>query len=259
MVIGLDLFTEYFKEYTAHYILIGGSACDRYFEERGIDFRVTKDLDIILVVEALKDEFVNHFWQFIKDGEYTLTERGGTKQFYRFVKPKTKGYPFMIELFSRKPDLIKEIEGIHLTDIPTSEEVSSLSAILMDDDYYHFTIENSTILEGLRHANDIALIVLKAKAFLNNRQRAEEGQKVQEDDILKHRRDVIRLTAILTPDKKVDIPESIKNDLIKFIDVVKKENLDITELLKRQGITGVTLSDIFDQIEATFKLAPTAS
>ena len=50
-----------------------------------------------------------------------------------------------------------------------------------------------------------------------------------------------------------------KNDLMEFIDVVKKEDPEIKELLKKQGITGVTLSDILDQIETTFKLTPIAS
>lgn len=254
MVVGLDIFTEHFKEHTEHYTLIGGSACDQHFEQRGVAFRVTKDLDIILVVEALSDEFVDHFWQFIKDGSYTHTQKGTNKQFYRFFAPKTAGYPYMIELFSRKPDAIKEGEGMHLTDIPTSEEVSSLSAILLDDDYYHFTLTHTTNNDGLRHASEIALIVLKAKAFLNNRQRAAEGQKVQEDDIVKHRKDVIRLTAILNPDERADCPQSIKTDLMTFIEVVQQENPDIKALLKNQGITGVSLDQIIDQLEQTFGL-----
>lgn len=254
MVVGLDIFTEHFKAHTKHYVLIGGSACDRHFAQQGILFRGTKDLDIVLVVEALSDAFVAHFWQFIKDGEYTLTQKGSNKQFYRFVAPRTAGYPYMIELFSRKPDIIKEAEGMHLTDIPTSEEVSSLSAILLDDDYYHFTLAHTTDSGGLCHANEIALIVLKAKAFLNNRQRAADGQKVQEDDIVKHRKDVIRLTAILNPYAKADCPPTIKADLTTFIEVVRGEQPDIKALLKNQGITGISLDQIIGQLKQTFGL-----
>jgi hypothetical protein len=92
MVVGMNLFAEHFKSHTEQYILIGGSACDRYFEQKGIDYRVTKDLDIILIVEALTKEFIDRFWEFIKDGEYAIAEKGSKKQFYRFVKPQTKGY-----------------------------------------------------------------------------------------------------------------------------------------------------------------------
>jgi hypothetical protein len=79
-------------------------------------------------------------------------------------------------------DLFKSVPDIHITDIPTGEEVSSLSAILMDDVYYGFTIANSQLVNGLHIVNEIALICLKAKAFLNNRQRKIEGQLVQEKE-----------------------------------------------------------------------------
>ena len=46
MVKGIDIFQEYFKEYTDQYVLIGGAACSISFEEQEIDFgRATKDLD----------------------------------------------------------------------------------------------------------------------------------------------------------------------------------------------------------------------
>lgn len=254
MVIGMDLFSEHFKEHTEQYVLIGGGACDRYFEQRGIAFRVTKDLDIILIVEALTPAFVNRFWEFIKDGEYTITEKGEKKQFYRFIDPKASGYPYMLELFSRKPDSITIPEGFHLTDIPTDEETSSLSAILLDDDYYLFALSNTTISEGLHHANDIALIVLKAKAFLNNLKRKNEGQKVRADDIDKHRKDVMRLTVALNPELLIDAPDIIKADLREYIETVRAENPDVKQLLKNLGVTNGTVEMIFEQLTATFKL-----
>jgi predicted nucleotidyltransferase len=69
MVRGLDLFRNYFKEYTDKYILIGGTACDLAMESMGLNFRATKDLDIVLILEALDVEFVNAFWSFIKEGQ----------------------------------------------------------------------------------------------------------------------------------------------------------------------------------------------
>lgn len=254
MVVGLDIFTEHFKEHTEHYLLIGGRACDFHFQMRGLDFRVTKDLDIILIVEALSTDFVNHFWEFIRAGEYSIAEIGSKKLFYRFINPKAKGYPKVIELFSRKPDSITMPEGFHLTDIPTDEEASSLSAILLDDEYYNFTLANTTLSDGLHHANDIALIVLKAKAFLNNKKRKEEGQKIQEDDIEKHRKDVIRLTATLAGDAKVEAPEVIKKDLQEYINIVRDQNPDIKHLMKNLGINNISLEQVLNQLETTFQL-----
>ena len=48
MVKGLGLFKEHFRPYTDRYVLIGGTACDLAFEEAGLSFRATKDLDIVL-------------------------------------------------------------------------------------------------------------------------------------------------------------------------------------------------------------------
>lgn len=255
MVVGMDLFSEHFKSHTEQYVLIGGGACDRYFEQRGIAFRATKDLDVILIVEALTPEFVNRFWDFIKEGEYTVTEKGDKKQFYRFIKPQAKGYPYMIELFSRKPDAMTIPEGFHLTDIPTDEETSSLSAILLDDDYYNFALANTMLSDGLHHANNIALIVLKAKAFLNNLQRKKDGQKIQEDDIDKHRKDVIRLTVALDPEMVVEAPDVIKEDIRTYIQTLREENPDVKHLLKNLGVNEGTLEIIFEQLSQTFQLA----
>lgn len=255
MVTGMDLFSQHFQAYTDQYVLIGGGACDRHFESAGLTFRATKDLDVILIVEALTPEFVNHFWAFIKDGKYSIAQKGSKKQFYRFEKSQTPGFPKMIELFSRKPDAIVIPDDFHLTDIPTDEEASSLSAILLDDEYYHFTLANTTISEGLHHANDIALIVLKAKAFLNNLARKKEGQKVQDDDIDKHRKDVIRLTVALDPQKTVNVPDSIKEDLRLYIQTVKEEKPDLQQLLKNLGAGESTLETIFEQLTISFQLA----
>lgn len=256
MVLGLDLFTEHFKAHTNQYVLIGGSACASHFQQKGIDFRKTKDLDIILIVEALTPEFINHFWEFIKDGEYSIAEKGTDKLFYRFVNPKAKGFPYMIELFSRKPDVVTIPEGFHLTDIPTDEEVSSLSAILLADDYYNFTLENTIVVdEGLNRANDIALIILKAKAFLNNLKRKKDGQEVRSEDIDKHRRDVIRLTVTLDPEMKIEVPDAIKADLKEYIQTVREENPDVKQLLKNIGAGDSTLENIFEQLTLSFQLA----
>ncbi|MEK6247576.1 MAG: hypothetical protein N2C12_05305, partial [Planctomycetales bacterium] len=139
MVEGLDLFTSHFAEFTDQYILIGGAACTVAMDDVGQSFRATKDLDIVLCVEVLDMAFVAAFWQFIRNGKYQSREKAtGKKQYYRFQKPTTAGYPFMLELFSRSPDIFKPVEGSHLTPIPLDDEISSLSAILLEGDYYKF-------------------------------------------------------------------------------------------------------------------------
>ena len=56
MVRGLNKFREQFRDYGDQYVLIGGAACDLLMEEAGLDFRVTKNLDIVLSVEMRNEE-----------------------------------------------------------------------------------------------------------------------------------------------------------------------------------------------------------
>ena len=79
MVKGIDMFREYFEEFTEQYVLIGGSACDISFHYNNMDFRATKDLDMVLVVEALTKEFAQRFWKFIQQGKYRNRAKGNGK------------------------------------------------------------------------------------------------------------------------------------------------------------------------------------
>ena len=54
MVRGLDLFREHFAAVNDQYVLIGGTAATVAMGEVGLEFRATKDLDIVLHIEALK-------------------------------------------------------------------------------------------------------------------------------------------------------------------------------------------------------------
>jgi hypothetical protein len=47
MVNGIEIFKEHFKDHTDKFILIGGTACDIAMSQMGLDFRATKDLDVV--------------------------------------------------------------------------------------------------------------------------------------------------------------------------------------------------------------------
>lgn len=72
MVKGIDTFRDYFAEYTDQYVLIGGAACDLSFGEVEMDFRTTRDLDMVLIIEAQTKSFGQRFWEFVKDGASDL-------------------------------------------------------------------------------------------------------------------------------------------------------------------------------------------
>ncbi|MCT4634496.1 MAG: hypothetical protein N4A76_17425 [Firmicutes bacterium] len=70
MVYGIDKFKEYFADYTGQYVFIGGTACAILLDEMGAEFRATKDLDMVLIIEEIDGEFGERFWSFIEDGKY---------------------------------------------------------------------------------------------------------------------------------------------------------------------------------------------
>lgn len=110
MVKGLDTFRKYFEKYEDQYVLIGGAACDIVFESNDTVFRATRDLDMVLIVEALTPEFGERFWDFIQDGKYRNKATNGEKpQFYRFDKPEDDSFPKMVELFCRSDFELREM------------------------------------------------------------------------------------------------------------------------------------------------------
>ena len=163
MVKGLDTFRNYFADYEEQYVLIGGAACDIIFESNDATFRATRDLDMVLIVEALTPEFGERFWKFIQNGRYRNKTTSVQKpQFYRFDKPEDDTYPKMIELFCRNNFELRKMTGI--TPIHIDDSVSSLSAILLDDEYYKALLEGKVVRNGLSVLRPEYLILFKAKA-----------------------------------------------------------------------------------------------
>jgi hypothetical protein len=254
MVRGLDIFKKYFEQYTENYVFIGGTACDIIIDEAGFVPRATKDIDIILVVEALNSDFVKQFWQFINDGKYQLREKSNDeREYYRFIKPDNTDFPHQIELFSRTPDVIVLEGDAHLTPIPVDDDLSSLSAILLNDDYYHYIIEHSQIEDGLHHANIEALICLKAKAFLEIKERIEKGSKEDAKQLRKHKADVFRLTVMFTPESIFELPETIQDHVNQFAALVSQELPD-KAIFKEMGIANVDPYNVFEQFKKSFRV-----
>jgi len=253
MVIGIEKFKEYFKDFTGSYIIIGGTACDIILDDAGFTPRATKDIDIILIVEALEPEFVKQFWAFIKEADYERKEKSDEKRkYYRFLNPKNKEFPKQVELFSRIPDIDLE-EGTHLTPIPVDNDISSLSAILLDDDYYNYTIEHSSVEDNINIANTEALICLKAKAFLDMTEQEAQGAKIDSKNIRKHKTDIFRMATMLTAEDEFELPNSIKEDLQSFAEMVK-DDLPDKQIFKQLGIPDIDVNDLFKQFLSNFKL-----
>ena len=95
MVNGMESFVEKFKDYPDCYTVIGGAACDILMTEAGVEFRRTKDIDMILIMEARYRDFAKVFWEYVKEGGYKCGWKNSEQvHFYRFTEP-IHGYPVM--------------------------------------------------------------------------------------------------------------------------------------------------------------------
>ena len=235
MVKGLNTFKEFFKEFEEQYVLIGGAACDILFESNAGQFRATRDLDMVLIVEALTQEFGDKFWEFVESGKYrNKVTNVGNQQFYRFDKPENDSYPKMIELFARTNFKLKEMNG--LTPIHIDDEVSSLSAILLNEDYYSVLLSGKAVVQDLSVLRPEYLILFKAKAFLDLSARKESGEQVDSRDIKKHKNDILRIAMEFVLQKTETLPQNVHNDMESFIQKLNDEPFD-KNLLKEYGLS----------------------
>ena len=146
MVVGFKRFRDEFIEFSDQFVLIGGAACELFFEEVEVEFRLTKDLDIIVIVENLSQAFIERFWKFVTDGGYEYEKADGTKTLYRFKNPTQTDYPKQIELFARTGDY--DFENHHrVIPIFKGNDEQAFSAILLDEDYYLFVKSAIVLLD----------------------------------------------------------------------------------------------------------------
>ena len=250
MVRGVEIFKERFGRYQGQYAFIGGTACDIILGKLGVDFRATKDLDMVLLIEAVDAAFINEFIAFVEDGGYQHINKGtGDNQFYRFERPQNSAFPHMIELFSRQPDYLYNLDG-RLAPIHISDDVMSLSAILLDDEYYHLLKEGLVTVEGVSVLDLEYIILFKMKAWLDLTARKEAGENIDSKDIKKHKNDVLRLAANIDVDKVVPISGKIRIDAVDFMERAKDEEIDVKQL----GIKGATYVDVMKRIRHCFEL-----
>ena len=98
MVKGLAKFREHFRGYQDEFVLIGGAACDEWFNARNLHYRATRDLDIVLIIEAISSSFLRRFWEFVQAGKYETRERAsGEHEYFRFINHQF-GQRFLVHL-----------------------------------------------------------------------------------------------------------------------------------------------------------------
>ncbi len=249
MVRGLDLWREHCADFADAYVLIGGVACQLAMERLGGTFRATQDLDIVLCLEHLDPAFIRALWGFIRAGGYQTHARDdGHRRVYRFHKPADDRYPTMLELFSRHPDGL-DINGESLlTPLPMSDDLSSLSAILLDDDYYALIQAGRRVDDHISYLAPEYLIPLKARAWLDLSARRDAGERVDSSAIKKHRNDCVRLAAIIPGNTRIPLTEPIRADIGRLIEGLSEHPVQPHAL----GLIDIALADILALLHSVY-------
>lgn len=251
MVRGIESFRNWFRGHEEQYAIIGGTACDLLMTDGGLDFRATKDIDLVLIVEEVDAQFATRFWEYVVAAGYEHRNKStGVPQFYRFTNPQSRDFPTMIELFTRRPDAIVLPEDAVFTPLPIDEEISSLSAILLNDDYYDFLKQGRVQVSGVTILDTPYMIPFKAKAWIDLSVRKASGEAVDSKNIRKHKNDVFRLTELLDQNQEPlsEIPATVRNDMQTFFERMVTEEID----LKQLGIKGKSKESILDQLRGIY-------
>ncbi|WP_445392061.1 hypothetical protein [Stenotrophomonas muris] len=235
MIAGAREFAEWFAEFRDQFVVIGGVALVAVMQEAQLQVRATKDLDLVLIVEALTPAFGQRFWEYIEAGGYEVRQRSdGHPTFYRFRRPADGNQAFLreIELFARAPVALPALaEDQRIVPVPLGEEVSSLSAILLDQDYYEFLIAGRREIDGVPLIGEDRLIPLKALAWMRQRDARAAGDHVDTRNIDKHLGDVLDLAVMLVPGQVVPgqvvrLPGRMAQDLSDFMALASEDTME---------------------------------
>lgn len=229
-------FVEYFSEFEEGYVIIGGTALSIVTNQKGLSTRATKDYDMVLTDSENTANFITRLNQFIKDAQYNTHEKINqtSHNYYRFTKPNSDEFPYMLEFFARKQKGVElEIDNgktpLHF------ENTDSLSALLLNDEYYdmiEYGAEKSE--EGLIYLSHPFLIVFKAKAWLDLNERKAKGEDIKSTDIKKHINDIFNLAQAIIEGEVFSISPIVFRDITEFIDKVSKDKVDYAKNIRSE-------------------------
>lgn len=137
-----------------------------------------------------------------------------------------------------------------LTPLPIDNEVSSLSAILLNETYYELLKTGQRIIDGIPVLSPTCLIPFKAKAWLDLKERKSKGEQVDSKNIKKHKNDVFRLVQLLTPDTRQNLSPEIVDDMKQFLSAMEREDVD----LKSIGVRGTDKNTIIEVLKLCYGL-----
>lgn len=211
---GFDHFCSYMLGFEDQFVIIGGSAASVLMEEQELEFRPTKDIDLVILTNT-SGELNSRISDYVKAGAYSVKEATeGSPKYYRFSSPVGGEYPKVLEIFARNESEIVLDEGQYIIPI-ASDSSMKLSAILLDDEYFGLIKENiHKTGQNIPLINSVGNICLKARAHRELLERKKvDDSSVDTKDIKKHRNDILKVTLTLVGDERPLIGPTVKTDL----------------------------------------------
>ena len=216
-------FKAMFQDYKDYYVLIGGTATSIVLDASGFESRSTKDYDMVIIDELKNKEFYEVLTSFLDKGDYTGGRKNQKSQLFRFTTKKP-GFPEMVELFSILPEYPLRRESRE-TPLHFDEE-ASLSALLLDKDYYQLLIQEKVEIDGYSVLSNRGLIIFKAKAWLDMKERSKGGEQGLTKKMKKHLNDIARLAGLLHPDDYLsflEVSDTLKSEMRRFVEQLSSD------------------------------------
>ncbi|MBU1958270.1 hypothetical protein KJ680_07685 [bacterium] len=242
---GLNHFENYFSDYRDHYVVVGGFATlmllDKQLEGHG---KATHDIDLVLLTNS-SVTMSRRIKSYIKEGDYTVQK--GEKDlfsYYRFFEPKIDGFAKEIEIFTVNEQKFELDENQRIIPIDPEEGLYSLSAIMLDNEYFEMIKNNIDDSNQVPCTNTIATMMLKISAFYDLKARGDDKWK-------KHRRDIIKLALILTGEERIELKGRMIEDVRLFMEHMDELNDKIIKQIT--GMKGISQSDIVEVLSEVFK------
>lgn len=233
----------FLKNHKENYFIIGGHAAAYNLQLQGIEFRVTRDYDIVMVSEVDDDSFAKDLSNLLKSGEYQYGYRSSdNKQVaYRFECPKDDSYPEVIEFFVKEGAYVQSLDN-RFAKLNVAYDDSKISAMILTKDVYSFAKNHVIEIHELMFEDLYGLIALKAYAYFENLELHKKKQ-VTSDSYKKHLRDIVKIIGALPEEdihEIVDLPVVLKDSIKNIINVVAKSKSLLKDYsLNEQIVVGV--------------------
>ena len=100
-------------------------------------------------------------------------------------------------------------------------------------------------MQGLSIIKPEYLIPLKMKAWMDLSDRKQAGDQIDSHSIRKHRNDIFRLFQLINPEKHVNIPDSVREDMRIGAGQLRMEpNLNLGNL----GLSEMVIDEVADTL-----------